>query len=469
MIDKKSIFKTEELRLFSAASCNLNCSYCYLHKNSFVKELDANICKAWENGEYVRNVEAVLKRLDVCPLNIIKCQFWGGETLLHTNVITPNIQSLCNILPNVYDWYLSTNWMIDVDEFINLLIEIDKNTKPHSVFRLQTSIDGYSENMLKYGHNGNWDTYYKNFEKLANFINNRRLINIDRFVISTKVTMTKEVYFDQFKDEQGILEYMKYMLDLNKYLVELFANKMVSINLGLPSLPHPKIHTTEDGIKLGAIARRWDSLSYRAYKNFQYDDIDDISILGSILFGMGAIGKQQNLLNTEPLCGQTWGSLAINYDGTISNCTANLLHSFEEYWSQMKNKNSFEYQTKKMYDRVTYNPLKMTDEELDDYIYYQILGLRKSNGIIASMLASEVYELALSGQIPLKYGLNRKENLRGCAIVNSTSRCNLQNIESCHDQFATPLGQIRLLLNGADCLLQDINSNRENTILGSID
>lgn len=43
----------------TASSCNLNCSFCYLHKNESFKEFDKEILQAWDDGSYITNVKKV--------------------------------------------------------------------------------------------------------------------------------------------------------------------------------------------------------------------------------------------------------------------------------------------------------------------------------------------------------------------------------------------------------------------------
>ena len=43
----------------TASSCNLNCSFCYLHKNESFKEFDKEIFQAWDDGSYITNVKKV--------------------------------------------------------------------------------------------------------------------------------------------------------------------------------------------------------------------------------------------------------------------------------------------------------------------------------------------------------------------------------------------------------------------------
>lgn len=44
------------LSVISSSVCNLNCSFCYLHKNQSYKEFDSLVRQAWQDGSYVDNL-----------------------------------------------------------------------------------------------------------------------------------------------------------------------------------------------------------------------------------------------------------------------------------------------------------------------------------------------------------------------------------------------------------------------------
>ena len=43
------------MTLFVSGSCNLNCGYCYIHKNPALKIMDKEIKDAWGNRRIFKN------------------------------------------------------------------------------------------------------------------------------------------------------------------------------------------------------------------------------------------------------------------------------------------------------------------------------------------------------------------------------------------------------------------------------
>ena len=89
------------LTLFVSGSCNLNCSYCYIHKNPALKIIDKEIRDAWRTGTYIKNIKKVFNKMNVDPKNITGISFWGGESTLHLDVINDQLKDLFELCPNI--------------------------------------------------------------------------------------------------------------------------------------------------------------------------------------------------------------------------------------------------------------------------------------------------------------------------------------------------------------------------------
>ena len=76
-----------QIQLLGASNCDLGCSYCYLGKNCTFKNQDKNIVQSWIDGSYLENTKKVLEIFKSDPKQVISFQLWGGEPLLHIDVL----------------------------------------------------------------------------------------------------------------------------------------------------------------------------------------------------------------------------------------------------------------------------------------------------------------------------------------------------------------------------------------------
>jgi len=74
-----------------SAKCNLNCDFCFLHKNTAFLEYDKIIQDAWKDFTYIKNLEKVLNKLKADTTNISHITIWGGEPFLDTKNFNENI------------------------------------------------------------------------------------------------------------------------------------------------------------------------------------------------------------------------------------------------------------------------------------------------------------------------------------------------------------------------------------------
>ena len=55
------------ISLISSTTCNLNCSFCYLHKNESYKLYDKIVREYWNNGKYIINAYNTVKAFPADP------------------------------------------------------------------------------------------------------------------------------------------------------------------------------------------------------------------------------------------------------------------------------------------------------------------------------------------------------------------------------------------------------------------
>ena len=460
----------ETLTLFTAATCNLNCSYCYLHKNNSYHTMEKELVEAWKTGEYVKNCVKVFNRLGADKKQVKRLELWGGETLLHVDLIKQNIKDIFREFPNISTMSLSTNFMIDIDKTIELFKEINTYTNKKMHMYFQTSIDGNDPELMSTGHTGNWEIYKKNFEKLAFFFNNNRLANFKSITVAVKPTIDKDVFLRYFSDIEKMEEYMDYMHETYTYLKNTFINSMIRVGVEFPSPALPlNTYTVEDGQTYADICRKWDSLKIRKWQSFK-EEKDNKMILYNIYSVNENLYKERSLNPGSTMgCFKQITDFTICPDGTLTDCTSDYILDRDDYYQEcLESGNENDARIAKVYKKINFNPLKMTNEELTEVIWHVCSGIHYAINTQLNMTMGLIDELALSGQIPWKYHSDKMLQYKAATFCNSYSMCIRTNVWDTGTTAIRSFGAIRYFLNGLFDIISEDNSRFNHTVLGSL-
>lgn len=321
MFNKKIL----SLSVITSSACNLNCSFCYLHKNNSYKEFHKLLTKAWEDGTYIKNLDKVFTKLEANKNDIQEIHFWGGETLIQVDTIAKNVPAIYKVFPNLQEWHMSTNWVINIQSYFNFLLEVDKYACPQTEIIVQISIDGPPGKCSENGHDG-WGVYRKNFTDFLNLVNQHKFKNISiRFHF--KSTLSKELYLSEFSTYDGIKNYMKYMTDFIKEIDSQCINRAVNVreDFTLPSIARPNIYSKEEGQKLRDILLMWEEVNLREFKE------------GTIpfMFGLNEFNGDKIIFDSNDQCGEFLDRLTINYDGTIVECSGVFIDYYKPYQEEL--------------------------------------------------------------------------------------------------------------------------------------
>ena len=433
----------KSISLFTSSICNLNCSYCYLYKNSTYNLYDKEIVKSWEDGTYLQNVEKSLKKLNLNFDSPEIIQFWGGETLIHIDKITPNLEQLLFLFPNINELRISTNWLIDINNFIDFVKKLDQLAHQEIELALQLSIDGPEGPCQDEGHHGSWDVYKKNINLFAQTFNNFKLNNvIIKFRINA--TMKKDLYFSLFSTYESMKNYLQYMFNF----INDCKNKFISKNLifdqdmVFPALAVPGNFSTEDGIKLAGIVKLWECVWLNEFK-------DIIKFPEGMHVGLGMIAVEEILFGKNAECSELVNGYTIIPDGTIVECNSTFIYAQPDYGEKMKKeKNISEWYRYKLSKAVNFNPQDKTDTELQNYDWIVLNGYKNTTSIWRSLMLATIDELALSGQISYKYHLDKNLSFRHGNMLSHAGTCTRDCIRDTHIPYMSSLDNYRRYLNG---------------------
>ena len=171
----KSISNT--MILYTTATCNLNCVYCFIDKNSALKTIDNYLDDSYyKTPDYYIDFSKEIFEKD----KLTEMQFWGGEPFLALRRAYYTVEECIKYYPNLSAFMASTNFAHDTffDEFYGFLDVLKKYPDRKFTFRLQLSCDGPKYiNDVNRGE-GVTDKIITHFEKLIQELQNSITDNI---------------------------------------------------------------------------------------------------------------------------------------------------------------------------------------------------------------------------------------------------------------------------------------------------
>ena len=457
----------KNLTLITSSICNLDCSYCFLHKNNAYKEYNKNIYESFQNGSYLKNVLKTFELMQWNRDNVDSISFWGGESLTYINILQQQLPIIFKSFPNINTMLLSTNFSINIEKFVNFLIELDKNIKHPITVRLQLSIDGPNNTLMREtGHNVKEEIYLKNIEILSNLMNNTYFEYV-KLRLAIRATVNKDVYMSKLTTYEQIKEYLEPFYNFIKQFQRKCIGKSIdfdSVNIW-PVLATPYYESSDDGRKLTQIAKIWESVM-----NNEFLDIP-LSRTITLFQGGGSYDKNKPLFVPNTECSELKHSITINYDGSICECSGSYIDNYPLYQQELvQNKEEHLYNVATAHSKmVNYNPI--TEPEIIDNKKWYVHdgGYRNTNFTYLTSIIMIAEELALSGQISAVYLYDKEKLLRHSMMLLNNS-CSRNNIAQTFSPYIKPIEEIRRYFNGILEHIDDMNTitlkNQEG--LGSI-
>lgn len=445
----------KSLTLITSSVCNLDCSYCFLHKNQAYKEYDKAIHAAFQNGTYLQNVVNTFKTMNWDCNNIDQLSFWGGETLTHIENIRQQLPIIFKHFPNIESILISTNFSINIEKFVNFLIDLDKIITHPITIRLQLSIDGPNNTTMRLtGHNVKEEIYLKNIETLCNLMNNTYFKYV-QLRLAIRATVNKEVYMSELITYEQIKEYLEHFHSfIKKFQMKCLSKSLTfdSVNIW-PVLSTPYYESSEDGRKLAQIGKIWESVM-----NNEFKDIP-LSRTITLFQGGGSYDKNRPLFIPNIECSELKHAITINYDGSICECSGSYIDHYPLYQKELldTNENHLYNVATAHAKMVNYNPNTDSDIILTKNWYVHDGGYKNTNFTYLTSIILIAEELALSGQISAVYLYDKEKLLRHSMMLLNNS-CSRNNIAQTFSPYIKPIEEIRRYFNGIMEHLDDMNT-----------
>ena len=123
------------LSILSSSICNLNCSYCYIPKDSKVKDIQNSINKSIVDGSLLRYLTEnyTIEKLE-------SVGFWGAEPTLNIDNIYIFISNIIEI-SNLKEIVIPSNFTTNPENLINLIKNVISLNKKLYI-KAQVSLDG---------------------------------------------------------------------------------------------------------------------------------------------------------------------------------------------------------------------------------------------------------------------------------------------------------------------------------------
>lgn len=423
------IKKVNGLEALFTGSCNMKCSYCYIHKNpKAMKEYNDALRNSIIEGKFQNRIIDIFEN---SKESISSLSLWGGEPTVNSDLFEKFINPIFDYFSNIEELMISTNAKMEFKKglypfFHSLKKYCDKNKRKIN-FTVQFSLDGPE-----------WISEKTRSEeqivaKILDNIHESVLYaaeNCDEYFSLTfifKPTISS-LWWEYILENNLLKEWFLFFNNIQKKYMP-YQQKNSNFELSLtpePTLVIPDNFTKKDGI----IYARWIKECIKIEKSGILDEYRMPTVRRYINVWMDAIGAPEFSKNRLK-CSAGLTTYSVNYLGEIMACHRN----YDNY--------SMGEERERFLKNELFNPKK--NNYRIDYIteIYQT-----SHKFKEAVLQSEIAALVSSGEIDKKY--LKPEYLKILYVFLGALVCPYgEYAAGTGDIYLITLGYIRLLCNGA--------------------
>lgn len=448
----------KSMAIIGSSVCNLQCSYCFLHKTSAYAAEDKNIVTALKNGLFLSNISKSLDKMDVKKEDISNIQIWGAETSLHLDLFANLMPQILKEYKELNSIFFSTNMSSDdIDRYITFIDKIiECHERPFNI-SIQISMDG-PDSILQRTRGTSFDLIHKNLLKLIDYYNNKYMGEV-RLNFLYKTTISFEILEEICQSKETMIEYVRFFDTAVKDILYHMRHKNISWNYvddmdSIPASPvRPGMWTSEDGIKVVSWARLWDTIDFESL-GLKYGTLNLIYEL------FGSHDEIESIEHLQHNCGQSIMSLTFRWDGSLMPCTGTFMEDNENYLNEVKNTNPERYRMAKNTTKWMIPVLDMPEDELKRVLKLKEDFWKYENSFQVSILMAAMYEMSNIGQISQIYSKDFDLLYRHALKILPLVSCAQNNIEMHGDPFLPNLNAIRLMCNGLLSYFEDIERRR---------
>lgn len=443
------------LSILGAGTCNLACKYCFLCGLKEHKKWDNEIIEAVKDGSYLRTIIDIFKKTRNDPAYVREIKFWGGESTLHLSLWKEYFPEWMHTFYNITQIGFVSNGTYDPYELADFIRMVNANAENHIDFNIQISSDG-PDCYQKDWRGVSSDVLFEKAKILLEELGKDFLPNIT-FIADFKPTFPIEVFNNINKSLDSAMEYWNWWFDHLNYVNSIPMPRCVGqigMKPGIITMLYN--YTQQDGIDLAHSLRVSDMINWEKLNRNSFVKIDpeySANVMSGFYDGWMNITHQNAPLG---YCGQVIREWLIRPDGIVSGCLAGLYNDKFEYIEHAKKVDYDEYlNTKRVHSSYFFDPLNMTEEEIDRFNYRNKVMDDQANNFYVSTAASQLYELALVSQASPIYLSNSEVLIRHAYLLGKKTNCYYNMMRKTGIPYTGTLGLARLYGNGAFQYLEE--------------
>lgn len=436
----------DTLVLYTCATCNLNCTYCYIDKSPALKQIDKMLEDSFLTDYYFDFAKEIFPD----PNQLIRIEFWGGEPSIGLPRIYHLIPLFVEHYPRLNSIMFSTN-LTHPDWFKNFwgLIDILQQYTPREFHvDLQLSLDGPPYiNDINRGK-GVTKKFITNFETLVKQLDTQLPDNI-LLGLNFKQTYSIDTIY-KLQTKEAIINYFSFYDKLIDFVYSHVMTGKVSCPPNLPNTACPSPHTKADGIAFANYCKLCREIEKESLFH-NYDTITsfvpqyDNNFKYCYNHHCGHCGSGRSVIGLLP-------------EHKISVCHSGFTDIVEEYKQYCEEHKDWEDRSILSNLFTNQHSVMRTCLTKDEFLHFEkmIEVYYNENSTFKMLnLVTLIQVLASAGQIDTKYQ-NEKDALEAADFyLSATSYCIRDNLNVTGSMGLYPVGLIKLLLNGAKEYIQN--------------
>ena len=473
-----------KLTLITSESCNLNCSYCEIAKNSNHQshlEETLKIKQALSSGSYITKVIQGFRKHGIDVSNITTIELWGQEPTLTLDEFSTQIPRLLDWAINAKRSFFSTNGVAYPERIINYINIINNYLKDHKNRKfnaaIQFSFDGFDETLEKRGVEP--QEIIDNIKTVITTVNDIKIVKNFKISFVFHGVLTMDII------KQGTIgnNFESHWIEIDrlvKNFVELNINPQVKIDDFLVTgIQNPYNATSDEGKLFADYLKKCLNtnsdfqssfihvqapfrIAAKAIKAFSENSLGDIdnNIIKNFNYYYDPV--LNDTIGTITSCGTGNLDLKIRYDGTILYCQ-NLFFSLS--LNDLEDKIGSRYDIQRA--ALSYNhiyPNLLTSDKKDIEHFIDLLNGQKHYiyNFMVSSIVNLMYILLQNHQIDDSYQDDHKKILRHAHYMAMFLLCFYNNLLDTGSLYTITFGTIRFYCNGAlDYLEEYLNTYDE--------
>lgn len=428
--------------LYTCGVCNLQCRYCGIDKNPVLKDIDAALGKSFEGDYYFNRIKEYFPNRG----QLKRIETWGGEPFMKMDRIYHTLHKVIQHYPYFCEMYSSTNFSYPTwtDQVFGLFDQFGQYPDRDFSYCLQLSCDG-PEYINDAGRGaGVTKKCLENFNKLLSEMKERLPDNV-HLVMTIKATLDNDS-IRNLCDKQKLIEYYQFFEE--EFIVKVLDLKMDNVELigAHPNTAVPSPVTKEEGELFAEFCRICREIEAENYQKKYFKYYREITPFTTDIC--------QDCLTYNyayHTCGTGTTMIGFLPDNMLSTCHEGFTFFIEEYKKMAATSDRVDHSTINFDTFLQDQTVKYCVNDAGYAEHERQMSLYNVPGAKARLgnLTALILTLALAGQIEPCYA-NQENALKAAIFIQAhTSYCIKDNYNRTGSITNTPVGILKLLLNGA--------------------